>query len=90
MATGEMASTDHVLDRNPGGGGLLRPNCAEGVPHAESKEPDDGPSPGQIEHIGDEQPIQEDKAASDVILLDHGPDRDHPGNEEEEGENKPD
>ena len=89
MATGKSGSTNHVLDCNAGTGGLLRPNRVEGVSHTESKEPDDGPSPGQIEHISDEQPIQEDKAAGDVVPLDHGPDRDHPSNEEEKGQNKP-
>ena len=51
----------------------------EGIPHTKSKEPNNGPGPGQVEHVGDEQPIEEDKAPGDVILLDHGPDRDNPG-----------
>jgi len=71
------------LDCDPGAGSLLRPNRTEVVPHAESKEPDEGAGNGQVNHVGDKQPIQEDETSGDVVLLDHGPDRERPGNEEE-------
>ena len=83
MGAWKRLSTDHILDCNLDVGRLLSPNRAEAVPHAKSKEPDDGAGSGQVKHVGDEQPVQEDEASGDVILLDHGPDRDCPGNEEE-------
>jgi len=82
MITQKRLSTDHILDCDPGARSLLRPNRAEVVPLAKSKEPDVGASNGQVNHIADEQPVQEDEAACDVVSLDHGPDGDRPGNEE--------
>jgi hypothetical protein len=83
MEARKKSSTDHILDCNPSAGSLLGPNRVEAVPHAKSKEPDDGTGSGQVKHVGNEQPVQEDEASGIVVLLDHGPDRDRPGNEEE-------
>lgn len=55
----------------------------EVCPQAKSEEPDECTGNGQVDHVGDEQPIQENKASGDMALLDHGPDRERPGNEEE-------
>ena len=88
MATRKRTSTDHILECNPGAGSLLRPNLVEVGPKAKSEEPDNGSCPSQVRHVGDEQPIQKDEGSGDVVLLDHGPDRDYPGNEEDETENK--
>ena len=84
MATWNRLPTDHILDCNPGGRSLFGPNRTEVVPDTKGEEPDDGASSGQIKHITDEQPVQEDEASGDVVPLDHGSDRDYPGNEEEE------
>lgn len=62
----------------------------EVFPETKSEEPDECAGNGQVNHVGDEQPVQESEAAGDVILLDHGPDRERPGNEEEETKDEPD
>jgi len=87
----EVTTTlEHILDCNPGTGSLLRENRVEVCPQAKSKEPDVCAGDSQINHVGDEQPVQENEATGNVVPLDHGPDRERPGNEEEHGENKPD
>jgi hypothetical protein len=46
----------------------------EVYPQAKSEEPDECAGNGQINHVGDEQPVQENEATGNVIPLDHGPD----------------
>ena len=55
----------------------------EVVPYAKCKKPDDGTGNGQVDHGDYEQPIQEHEANGNVVLLNHGPDRERPGNEKE-------
>jgi len=79
----EVATTlEHILDFNPSDGTLLRPNCVEVDPLAKSEEPDEGAGNGQVNHVTDEQPVQEDKASGDMVSLNNGSDGDRPGNEE--------
>lgn len=82
MEARRRLSTDHVLDFDPGVGSLLGPNLVEVGPDAESKEPDDGTGGGQIDHVGDEYPVEQEKATGNVVLLNHGTDRESPGYEE--------
>ena len=84
MTTRRKVSTDHILDCNPGAGSLFGPNRAEVIPQAKSEEPDDCPGNSQVSHVGNEQPVQESEAPGDVVPLDHGPNREGPGNEEEQ------
>jgi len=83
------AALEHILYCNPGTGSLLRENRVEICPEAKSEEPDECAGNGQINHVGDEQPVQENKTTGNVVLLDHGPNRERPGNEEEQTQNKP-
>jgi hypothetical protein len=53
------------------------------VPYTKGEEPDDGTSSGQIEHGDDEHPVQKGETYGNMILLNHGSDRECPGNEEE-------
>ena len=46
----------------------------EVCPQAKSEEPNECACNGQIDHGSDEQPVQENEATGNVILLDHGPD----------------
>jgi hypothetical protein len=84
------ATLEHILDCNPGTGNLLGENRMEVYPQAKSEEPDECAGNGQINHVGDEQPVQENEATGNVIPLDHGPDRERPGYEEEHAKDKPD
>ena len=82
MTTRKKVVTDHILDCNPGAGSLFRPNRVEIFPQAKSEKPDECAGDSQVNHVGYEQPVQENEASGDVVLLDHGPDRERPGNQE--------
>jgi len=76
---------EHILDCNPSAGSLLRPAGVEVVSQPESKEPDDRTCSSQIDHSNYEQPVEEHEATGDVVPLNHGSDRERPGNEKEYG-----
>lgn len=80
----EVTTTfEHVLNCNPGAGGLLSPSGVEVVPHAKSKEPNYGAGSSQIEHSNDKHPVEENEAYGNMVFLNHGSNRECPGNEEE-------
>lgn len=54
----------------------------EVCPQAKGEEPDECAGDGQINHVANEQPVQENEASGNVVLLDHGTDRERPGSEE--------
>lgn len=56
----------------------------EVVSYAKGEEPDDGAGNSQIDHGNDKQPVEEYEADGDVVPLNHGSDRERPGDEEED------
>jgi hypothetical protein len=60
----------------------------EVVSYAESEEPDDGAGNSQVDHGNDEQPVEKHEANGNVVPLNHGSDRECPGNEEEHAQNE--